>query len=90
MSEYLLGWHEIENSIAYCLIALEVKYFSFLDRLYNCLFLFDNSVNISGKFYFQVETSINNYLKCLILCFSYQAILVFALVKVLSHKVADR
>lgn len=23
MSEYLLGWHEIENSIAYCLIALE-------------------------------------------------------------------
>lgn len=26
LSEYLMGWKELENSIAYCLIALEVKY----------------------------------------------------------------
>lgn len=26
LSEHLLGWHEIENSVAYCLIALEVKH----------------------------------------------------------------
>ena len=25
LSEYLLGWKEIENSIAYCFIAFEVR-----------------------------------------------------------------
>ena len=40
LSEHLLGWREIENSIAYCLIALEVKL---------SLFLFSsNSCNFSG------------------------------------------
>ena len=32
LSEYLLGWKEIENSIAFCLIAFEV-------RMYFCQFL---------------------------------------------------
>ena len=39
LSEHLLGWREIENSIAYCLIALEVSniticlYFIIIDGL---------------------------------------------------------